>query len=137
MRVAILYDAGSDEWSPQDVAAVVSNVHEVRDILRRRGHEVDLLPVRFGDFRWLNRARRVDLVFNLCEGVNGHARFEDYGRHPGARRRALHRLPTPPSPWRTGSRRRCSRRHLRFRRSAGPGQQGAGRVRSRHREAGR
>ena len=78
MRVAILYDAGSDEWSPQDVAAVVGNVHEVRDVLRRRGHEVELLPVRLGDFRWLNRVRRADLVFNLCEGVNGHARFEDY-----------------------------------------------------------
>ena len=78
MRVAILYDAGSDEWSPQDVAAVVGNVHEVRDVLRRRGHEVELLPVRMGDFRWLNRVRRADLVFNLCEGINGHARFEDY-----------------------------------------------------------
>jgi D-alanine-D-alanine ligase len=77
MKVAILFDAGSEEWSPQDVAAVVANVHEVRDVLRRRGHEVELLPVRFGDFRWLSRVRRVDLVFNLCEGINGHARFED------------------------------------------------------------
>ena len=78
MRVAILYDAGSDEWSPQDVAAVLGNVHEVRDVLRRRGHEVELLPVRLGDFRWLSRARRADLIFNLCEGINGHARYEDY-----------------------------------------------------------
>ena len=78
MRVAILYDAGSDDWSPQDVAAVVGNVHEVRDVLRRRGHEVELLPVRLGDFRWISRVRRADLVFNLCEGINGHARFEDY-----------------------------------------------------------
>jgi D-alanine-D-alanine ligase-like ATP-grasp enzyme len=77
MKVAILYDAGSDEWSPQDVAAVVGNVHEVRDVLRRRGHEVELLPVRLGDFRWLSRVRRVDLVFNLCEGINGHARYEE------------------------------------------------------------
>ena len=77
MKVAILFDAGSDEWSPQDVAAVVGNVHEVRDVLRRRGHEVELLPVRLGDFRWLSRVRRADLVFNLCEGINGHARFED------------------------------------------------------------
>ena len=77
MKVAILFDAGSEEWSPQDVAAVVANVHEVRDVLRRRGHEVELLPVRYGDFRWLSRARRADLVFNLCEGINGHARFED------------------------------------------------------------
>jgi D-alanine-D-alanine ligase len=78
MRVAILYDAGSDDWSPQDVAAVVGNVHEIRDVLRRRGHEVELLPVRLGEFRWLSRARRADLVFNLCEGINGHARFEDF-----------------------------------------------------------
>ena len=78
MKVAILFDAGSEEWSPQDVAAVVANVHEVRDVLRRRGHEVELLPVRLGDFRWLSRVRRADLVFNLCEGVNGHARFEDF-----------------------------------------------------------
>jgi D-alanine-D-alanine ligase len=77
MKVAILFDAGSEEWSPQDVAAVVANVHEVRDVLRRRGHDVELLPVRYGDFRWLSRARRADLVFNLCEGINGHARFED------------------------------------------------------------
>ena len=55
MKVAILFDAGSEEWSPQDVAAVVANVHEVRDVLRRRGHEVELLPVRYGDFRWLSR----------------------------------------------------------------------------------
>ncbi|HJR15542.1 MAG TPA: ATP-grasp domain-containing protein [Gemmatimonadales bacterium] len=78
MKVAILFDAGSDEWSPQDVAAVVANVHEVRDVLRRRGHEVELLPVRLGEFRWLSRIRRSDLVFNLCEGINGHARFEDF-----------------------------------------------------------
>jgi hypothetical protein len=78
MKVAIVFDAGSDEWSPQDVAAVVANVHEVRDVLRRRGHEVELLPIRLGDFRWLSRVRRADLVFNLCEGINGHARFEDF-----------------------------------------------------------
>jgi D-alanine-D-alanine ligase len=47
-------------------------------VLRRRGHEVELLPVRYGDFRWLSRVRRADLVFNLCEGVNGYARFEDF-----------------------------------------------------------
>jgi D-alanine-D-alanine ligase len=77
MKVAIIYDAGSEEWSPQDVAAVVGNVHEIRDALRHRRHEVDLLPVRLGDFRWLSRARRADLVFNLCEGINGHAKYEE------------------------------------------------------------
>src|SRR5919202_6013795 len=78
MRVVIIFDAGSEDWTPQDVAAVVANVREVRDVLRRRGHEVELLPIRLGDFRWFSRARRADLVFNLCEGINGHARYEDY-----------------------------------------------------------
>lgn len=78
MKAAIIFDAGSSDWSPQDVAAVLENVHEVRDVLRRGGHEVELVPVRHADFRWLSRARRADLIFNLCEGINGHARFEDY-----------------------------------------------------------
>ena len=52
MRAAIIYDAGSAEWSPQDVAAVLSNVHEVRTSLRRRDHDVELVPVRLGEFRW-------------------------------------------------------------------------------------
>ena len=77
MRVAILFDAGSADWSAADVAAVMKNVHEVRDVLRRRGHEPELVPVRGGDFRWLTRARRAEAVYNLCEGIGGHARFED------------------------------------------------------------
>ena len=106
MKVAIIFDAGSEDWSPQDVAAVVANVHEVRDVLRAGGPRGRRsLPVRLGDFRWLSRVRRADLVFNLCEGVNGHARFEDLRRRrPRAHRRAVHRLPSlgrPPSP--TGS----------------------------------
>jgi D-alanine-D-alanine ligase len=78
VKVAIIFDAGSSEWSPQDVAAVLGNVNEIRGVLRGRGHEAELVPVRHGDFRWLTRARRADLIFNLCEGINGHARFEDY-----------------------------------------------------------
>lgn len=78
MKVAIIFDAGSAEWTPQDVAAVLENVHEVRAALRSRDHDVELVPVRAGEFRWLTRARRADLIFNLCEGINGHARFEDY-----------------------------------------------------------
>lgn len=78
MRVAVLYDAGSDEWTSQDVASVLANVHEVRDALRAGGHEVETVPVRLHDFRWLGRVRRAELVFNLCEGINGHARYEDY-----------------------------------------------------------
>jgi D-alanine-D-alanine ligase len=78
MRAAIIYDAGSAEWSPQDVAAVLSNVHEVRTSLRRSDHDVELVPVRLGEFRWLSRARKADLIVNLCEGINGHAKYEDF-----------------------------------------------------------
>jgi len=78
MRAAIIYDAGSAEWSPQDVAAVLSNVHEVRTSLRRRDYDVDLVPVRLGEFRWLSRARKADVIVNLCEGINGHAKYEDF-----------------------------------------------------------
>jgi D-alanine-D-alanine ligase len=78
MRAAIIYDAGSAEWSPQDVAAVLSNVHEVRTSLRRRDYDVELVPVRLGEFRWLSRARKADVIVNLCEGINGHAKYEDF-----------------------------------------------------------
>ena len=57
--------------------AVADTVAE-RGPAHLRRHEVELLPVRLGDFRWLSRARRADLVFNLCEGINGYARFEDF-----------------------------------------------------------
>jgi hypothetical protein len=78
MKAAIIYDAGSSEWSPQDVAAVLSNVHEVRTSLRRRGYDVELNPVRLGEFRWLSLARKADVIVNLCEGINGHAKYEDF-----------------------------------------------------------
>ncbi|HEU5050259.1 MAG TPA: ATP-grasp domain-containing protein [Gemmatimonadales bacterium] len=78
MKVVVIYDAGSQDWSPQDVAAVLENVREVREVLRARGHDAELVPVRLGDFRWLTRCRKADLVFNLCEGINGHARYEDF-----------------------------------------------------------
>lgn len=78
MRVAILYDGGSEDWSPQDVAAVMANVKAVRDVLRGAGHEVELVAVRLNDLRWLSRVKRNELVFNLCEGINGHARYEDW-----------------------------------------------------------
>lgn len=78
MKVAILYDGGSAEWSEADVAAVLDNVHEVRRSLRRDGHVVTLVPVYLHDLRWPTRLQKFDLVFNLCEGINGHARFEDW-----------------------------------------------------------
>lgn len=78
MKIGIVYDAGSGAWDPKDVAAVLDNARSVRAALRRAGHETILIPVALNDVRWLQRVQRVDAVFNLCEGVNGLARYEDY-----------------------------------------------------------
>lgn len=77
MKVVIIYDAGGEGWTAADVASVRGNVNDVRDILRNRGYEVEAVSVRLGNFRWLGRCRSADLVFNLCEGVGGVARYED------------------------------------------------------------
>lgn len=78
MKIAILYDGGSKDWDQRDVAAVLSNVREVQASLRAAGHETVQIPVHQADVTWLRRVQRTELVFNVCEGVNGHARFEDY-----------------------------------------------------------
>jgi D-alanine-D-alanine ligase len=78
LRVAVLYDGGSDEWTAADVAAVMANIREIEGCLLAAGHTTELVPVYLGDLSWLDRCRASDLVFNLCEGINGHARFEDY-----------------------------------------------------------
>ncbi|HTL05477.1 MAG TPA: ATP-grasp domain-containing protein [Gemmatimonadales bacterium] len=78
MKIGILFDGGSNDWDQKDVAAVLANVNEVQGELRRAGHETSLLPVHLGDVGWLRRVQRQDLIFNLCEGVNGYARYEDF-----------------------------------------------------------
>ena len=79
MKVAVLYDGGWDEWDAKDVASVWTSVKEVQAALRSRGYETSSIPVRSpGDFSWLPKVRKVDAVFNLCEGIGGHSRFEDF-----------------------------------------------------------
>ena len=78
MKIGILFDGGSTDWDQKDVAAVLANVNEVQGELRRAGHETSLIPVQLGDIAWLRRVQRQDLIFNLCEGVNGYARYEDF-----------------------------------------------------------
>ena len=78
MKIAILFDAGSDEWSPQDVAAVVAQ----RPRGARRPPAAGARGRAAARSAWATsagsrRVRRADLVFNLCEGINGHARYED------------------------------------------------------------
>lgn len=78
MKIGILFDGGSQDWDQKDVAAVMANVTEIQGWLRRGGHETNLIPVHLGDVGWLRRVQRHDLIFNLCEGVNGYARYEDF-----------------------------------------------------------
>jgi D-alanine-D-alanine ligase len=78
VKIGILFDGGSNDWDQKDVAAVLANVNEIQAELRRAGHETSLIPVQLGDIAWLRRVQRHDLIFNLCEGVNGYARYEDF-----------------------------------------------------------
>ena len=79
MKVAVLYDGGWDEWDAKDVASVWESVKEVQAALRSRGYDTTSIPVRApNEFSWLPKVRRVDAVFNLCEGIGGHARYEDF-----------------------------------------------------------
>ena len=78
MKIGILYDGGSPDWEQKDVAAVLANVNEIQGALRAAGHETALIPVHLGDVAWLRRVQRHELIFNLCEGVNGYAKYEDF-----------------------------------------------------------
>jgi len=78
VKIGILYDAGSADWNAQDVAAVMANVNEVQSALRQAGHEVVQIPVELGDVGWLRKVQRQEVIFNLCEGVNGYAKYEDF-----------------------------------------------------------
>lgn len=78
MKVVILHDGGGEEWSAADVAAVLGNIREIEQILRAAGHGTETVPVHLGELGWLDRCQKADLVFNLCEGINGYSRFEDY-----------------------------------------------------------
>lgn len=77
MRVAILYDPGGADWTPEDVRGVLKAVDEIGAIFGAMGHAIRKLPVRH-DLRWLRAARCADLVFNLCEGVHGKSEWEEH-----------------------------------------------------------
>jgi D-alanine-D-alanine ligase len=78
VKAAIAFDGGSGDWTEADVQGVMANVREVRRSLRRLGFATTLVPVRLHDLKWLGRLQRTDVVFNLIEGINGVARYEDW-----------------------------------------------------------
>jgi D-alanine-D-alanine ligase len=75
LKTTILYDAGADDWTAADVRAVLESCEAVADVLTAAGHAVDLVPVR-ADRAWMDALGETDLVFNLCEGIEGVSRLE-------------------------------------------------------------
>ena len=64
------------DWTAEEISSVMRPVNEIAGILSRAGHEVARVGVRH-DLRWLPKARSADLIFNLCEGINGVGKWED------------------------------------------------------------
>ncbi|HEX6058828.1 MAG TPA: hypothetical protein VFZ11_07390 [Gemmatimonadaceae bacterium] len=76
MKVAILFDGASALGATPDVV-ILDTVEAVERAIQGAGHDVVRVPVN-PDARWIERLRRarVDLAFNLCEGVDGVAALE-------------------------------------------------------------
>lgn len=106
MKAAVVFDGGGGDWSEADVQSVMDNVREVRRSLRRLGYSTTLVPVRLHDLRWLGRVQRADVVFNLIEGINGLARYEDWAVG------ALELTGVPFTGCRAGAVSLCHRKHV-------------------------
>ncbi len=76
MKVVVLFDGVSALGKTPDLA-ILESVEAVERALVADGHEASRLPAN-PDGRWMERVRRLkpDLVFNLCEGVDGLGVFE-------------------------------------------------------------
>ena len=106
MKVAILYDGGSESWTAADVAGVLDNIRQVQRSLRRLGHQGVRVPVTPLDLRWIRRVQRADLVFNLLEGIDGQAACEDWAVG------ALELTGVPFTGCRAGAITLCHRKHV-------------------------
>lgn len=76
MKVAVLFDAMS-ALAPLPDMLILECLEAVEKSLAERGHTVVRVPVN-PDGRWVERIRRgkFDLVFNLCESIDGVAKME-------------------------------------------------------------
>ena len=76
MKVLVLFDGASALGKTPDLA-ILETVEAVEAALAADGHEPARLPVN-PDGRWIERVRRhkPDLVFNMCEGIDGLGTFE-------------------------------------------------------------
>ena len=76
MKTAIIFDALA-ALGPEPDVLILEHVETVERALESVGHEVVRVPVTT-DARWIERLRRgkFDLVYNLCEGIDGVAELE-------------------------------------------------------------
>jgi len=76
MKIGVLFDAMS-ALGPLPDQLILESVEAVEHAIDVWGHEAVRVPVN-PDGRWVERVRRAkfDLVFNLCEGIDGVAEFE-------------------------------------------------------------
>ena len=76
MKIGILFDGMSALGQNPDVL-ILEAVEAVESAIDTWGHDAVRVPVN-PDGRWVERVRRAkfDLVFNLCEGIDGVAEFE-------------------------------------------------------------
>ncbi|MCR4294466.1 MAG: hypothetical protein NUW21_02955, partial [Elusimicrobia bacterium] len=76
MKIGILFD-GMSALAPVPDMQILESVEQIETILQDAGHHCVRFPVD-GEARWVERLRRarVDLVFNLCEGIDGIAELE-------------------------------------------------------------
>jgi D-alanine-D-alanine ligase len=78
MKVAILFDPGGAHWEQKDINAAVEGTKVVQNHLRQAGHDASIVPIRPNDWRYISKIRQADVVFNLCEGLDGHSKYEDW-----------------------------------------------------------
>ncbi len=75
MKVVVLFDGELPGRTPD--LLIRETVKAVESALTRSGHDVTTIGAR-PDGRWIEKVRqaKADLVFNLCEGIDGNASFE-------------------------------------------------------------
>ena len=76
MRIGLLFD-GLSALGKSPELLLLEAIESVETELQKFATEVVRVPVT-ADGRWVERVRKgkFDLVFNLCEGINGIAEYE-------------------------------------------------------------